>query len=379
MSAIFHNMQRRLDHSSDNVVENADIDPVTFFSSDLIPDVRLMVFNKEYHVHSAVLRVKSGYFRASFDSQAIGPGPLPAQFLYDYISVFDEEGTDWSLQLVNRDSPTPEPYTGPAIGFREKSEATAFFKLLCAIYTRPYKIRDVEELETVTNQAETYRALPALSNTLTVGLFRSPMFASSTFDQCCCRALLIAKKLRHPLLFREAFIHAAGRWQEPVEGQEVYEELVREDSELATLLDKAWIGLSKDVLKIQQVLMWKMSMDSASFIDLPEIFSESNLERGDQMTERALFYQKLYDYLSDCVDKSDGGRLRVPGHDSDSDSLRVITNQIQSDLCVPLRKILENKLYFDFRPSVHYWNQQHFLSIDIKEEDMPWDMLETDW
>ncbi|KAJ5042239.1 uncharacterized protein L3040_004793 [Drepanopeziza brunnea f. sp. 'multigermtubi'] len=159
MSVALHNMGRRLDHSSNNVLENIDKGPVISFSSTLIPDVRIMVFDKEYHLHSAILRVKSGYFRASFDRQDIGPGPRSAQFLYEYISVFDKEGIEWSLQRVNRDFPTPETYTGPAIGFREKSEATAFFKLLCAIYTRPYKIQDVEELETMTNQAETYRAL----------------------------------------------------------------------------------------------------------------------------------------------------------------------------------------------------------------------------
>jgi hypothetical protein len=86
--------------TQDKEVENFPLSPIIFSSPDLKPDVRLKVFNQEFHVHSVILRLHSAYFRRFLDSpekpdKALTVGGI---FKYDYISIIDEDGGDWGLE-----------------------------------------------------------------------------------------------------------------------------------------------------------------------------------------------------------------------------------------------------------------------------------------
>ena len=79
----------------------ADQDPpVTFQSPGLKPDIRLKVFNKEFHAHSMILKLYSAYFRKFLDSpEKKNYGSQTGLFRYDYISVVDYDG-GWGMEPV---------------------------------------------------------------------------------------------------------------------------------------------------------------------------------------------------------------------------------------------------------------------------------------
>jgi hypothetical protein len=80
-------------------VENAKKPkPVSFTARGLTADVRLGVFDAEFHVHSVVLKMHSAFFFKFLDSPdkipaaAVAPGP----FKYEWVTKIDEDGS-WSL------------------------------------------------------------------------------------------------------------------------------------------------------------------------------------------------------------------------------------------------------------------------------------------
>ena len=64
------------------------------------PDTRLKVFDQEFHVHSAVLRVESTFFRAFYDADDATPSPQgrgSGDFKYEWVTIIDDDGQGWSL------------------------------------------------------------------------------------------------------------------------------------------------------------------------------------------------------------------------------------------------------------------------------------------
>lgn len=67
-----------------------------FFVPGLKPDVRLKVFGtKEYHVHSVLLKLHSGFYRAFLDSPE-KQIPASSEFTYEWVTELDDEG-GWYL------------------------------------------------------------------------------------------------------------------------------------------------------------------------------------------------------------------------------------------------------------------------------------------
>lgn len=75
--------------------------PVVFKSPGLQPDVRLKVFDTDFHVHSVVLKLHSNYFRRFLDAPDKPEGPASPLFRYEYSTVVDEDGT-WALEPLAR-------------------------------------------------------------------------------------------------------------------------------------------------------------------------------------------------------------------------------------------------------------------------------------
>jgi hypothetical protein len=82
----------------------------------------------------------------------------------------------------------------------------AFNNLLCAMFSREYRIYNPKVLSILTEQADYYRALPIVSNSIASALFNE--HAMVLTDPCA--VLRSAYKLRHRTLFREGFILSLG-------------------------------------------------------------------------------------------------------------------------------------------------------------------------
>ncbi|TGO48389.1 hypothetical protein BOTNAR_0478g00070 [Botryotinia narcissicola] len=198
--------------------------PIIFIFPGREPDVRLMVFKQEFHVHSHILKERSIYFRKFLDSPDKQDKPVPdsALFRYDYSTVVDEDGT-WGLEAVTKAPLLTEEMISQAEDM--EGEVEGFRQLLCAMYSRPYTIKSVEELSTLTRIADFYCALPIVSVTLTDALLDSPIFlkrgnensTACTKDQLaedCDSMIFIAQKLRSSVLFRECLVHIVANWKD---------------------------------------------------------------------------------------------------------------------------------------------------------------------
>lgn len=75
--------------------------PKRFSAPGMKTDVRIRVFEREFHVHSVVLRLYSAFFRTFLDSADKGSGAVSGegQFRYNYISVLDPDG-GWGLEVA---------------------------------------------------------------------------------------------------------------------------------------------------------------------------------------------------------------------------------------------------------------------------------------
>ncbi|CAG8955889.1 hypothetical protein HYFRA_00008739 [Hymenoscyphus fraxineus] len=193
--------------------------PIIFRLPHKTPDVRLVVFDQEYHVHSTILKLYSNYFRKFLDSPD-KPGSSPSSlFKYEYVTVVDDDGI-WALESAHK----VQAIKPDALALLEssgkisvKSECAIFRKLMSAMYHRPYTIDSASDILELTRVADFYCALPIVSATLSGSLISSEYFAKKHFikgkdnpDFVWYRApelLLAAYRLRHAILFRECLIH----------------------------------------------------------------------------------------------------------------------------------------------------------------------------
>jgi hypothetical protein len=77
---------------------NDDPKQVFFAARGLNADVRLRVFNTEFHVHSVVLKMHPAFFFKFLDSLDKPPtNPVgPRDFKYEWVTKIDEDGS-WPL------------------------------------------------------------------------------------------------------------------------------------------------------------------------------------------------------------------------------------------------------------------------------------------
>ncbi|PVH87079.1 hypothetical protein DL98DRAFT_355713, partial [Cadophora sp. DSE1049] len=166
------------------------------------PNVRLVVFDQEFHVHSILLKLHSAYFRKFLDSPDKAPkvanivpasaaaagGPMPAEtsrislnglsgsFKYHWIKVFET--------------------------------------MLSAVYLKPYVIDSCHLFLSLTKLADFYCTLPVVSRTLDIAFHISPKFIQE-IPRYRCKIFTAAVKLRNKILFKESLIWVVGPWSEP--------------------------------------------------------------------------------------------------------------------------------------------------------------------
>src|ERR1039458_7906597 len=72
-------------------------------------DIRLQVFQQEFHVHSVVLKLHSEFFRTFLDSpdKAIAPARTDMMgFRYEWITKVDDDGS-WHLVALQKNQVSP--------------------------------------------------------------------------------------------------------------------------------------------------------------------------------------------------------------------------------------------------------------------------------
>ncbi|ESZ92598.1 hypothetical protein SBOR_7015 [Sclerotinia borealis F-4128] len=333
--------------------------PIIFLQRNIRADTRLTVFKQEFHLHSSGRKYHSNYFRKFLDSVDKQPAPANATFKYDYRSVIDEDGS-WALM------PAVEEVTDELLALvdQPEEEIECFRKLLCAIHTKSYTIQDTDQLSRLTRLADYYCALPVVSGTLTGALLRSPMFTilkSGKKDAGCecqkeARTLLVlTRKLRHQLLFKECLIHTVTSWDNDTTPPE---DPIKQDKELHNLVMLKLGALYASIAKAQQGILAAAFRDCDVTCGLS--IGDADFDLND-VTHSVRFFRKFNCTVSD------------PEHYPNFDDANT-TNTIIS--------LLKNNLTLDWtgdEPGEEGIYKRSFLCTDIEDDEYPWDLEEIDW
>ncbi|KAE8442865.1 hypothetical protein EG329_002607 [Mollisiaceae sp. DMI_Dod_QoI] len=370
--------------------------PIVIKMPGFSPDTRLKVFSQAFHVHSLLLKIHSTFFRkfldsadkilenkldtdgcntgtrdATLGSNSVGTDLFPAtsilptlliktnglisRFTYDWITKVDEDGTDWHLicagseACIFKQSNTSLEYKGDP-----KKQIDAFANLLLAIHGRPYIIENADQLNTMTNLADYYCSLPVLSRSLDGALLNSPNFCSQ-IAMNCQMLLVIAEKLRSPLLFREALIWVVGPNTSPR-----YQYL--EDRNLRMVARCAHAQILEMVTTLCN-----------------EVIRQLGSSAHDERSKQRMKMQYLVDVDVDKGDlvPSPVGVLYYPWYFRRiSDDTSLLSRYLS------LENLLENRLALDPKCTAGAEEdelQDYFLCAHIDDKDLPWDVTEIDW
>jgi hypothetical protein len=337
--------------------------PTVFQTPDLKPDVRLRVFDFEFHVHSVLLKLHSAFFRKFLDSpdktdlQSAGNLETPSavvnfytgNFKYDWVTEVDGDKT-WHL-VVKKDK---EPVDLSGFKGDQSFDIGIFEKMLCAIYHKPYKIDNCAELTSLTSLADYYCALPIVSRTLDSAFYISPNFDRILLHDPC-EVFTAAAKLRNAMLFRDSLIFVTGPWSDPA-----YETL--SDPKLKKIARRAWAEVAAKVGEAEGTIT-------------PRRLYEATAVNGSGYIEEAYFWVAVNNAHFAETDET-----CLPSIYQD---LYAFDLKEENNFFVPiLRELLENKLVLEGRGSKllsHGILIGYFLCAEIEDEDLPWDVNEIDW
>ncbi|TVY41343.1 hypothetical protein LOCC1_G005648 [Lachnellula occidentalis] len=351
--------------------------PIIFKFPGLKVDTRLKVFGQEFHVHSAILRLYSAFFRTFLDSPDKIPAPASALFRYEYVSVVDADGTwglevelkcgdqkevshtlsdsEKSLQTVSDQRTTKTGTTDHTSTKRSLSrpqqvlDLLAFERLLLAIYRKRFRVTSVGELARVVELANFYCALPAVAQSLDGVLLDSPETVEK-IPQHSIATLEIAYKLRHSILFREALIHVVATW---VEGSRSLDH----NLELASAVTASYNRLQIQSLKVMYNIL-RTTRESAS---LAETFKRAIRSLDyDAPNGTAQFFRTIYAEWPD--------RFLITDAKSSLEDL--LSNKLI------LAKLVPNTKPFQAGAGAY---EKKFLCASIEDHELPWDREAVDW
>ncbi|KAE8450707.1 hypothetical protein EG329_006052 [Mollisiaceae sp. DMI_Dod_QoI] len=330
--------------------------PIVFTLRKAKPDVRFFVFDQEYHVYSAVLKVGSEFFQKYLEpSGGIAPTSTSPLFRSDWYTDVEDDGS-WHL---SSDVSIRQKDASRFKGDKER-EQKAFNNLLCVIFSREYQITDAAELNSMTEQADYYRALPVMSNTLGSAFLNSPGLLS-TIGHDPCAVLVSAYKLRHKMLFREALILSLGPWSEP-----------RYENELKNfplLHNVAGFAYMRHNAKVQE--LWSDLLQLAT--------NKLNSAKGVLYGGSALA-SSVFAGAEANVDSSN--KVMLPSllrstFDAANMNDYYRTNDAFTELLSPF---LKSNLVLNKAAQAGKDNfKAYFLCFEIQDEELPWDLNQVDW
>jgi hypothetical protein len=245
---------------------------------------------------------------------------------------------------------------------RKLDQERYWFKtFLQAIYQMPIQLSHASSLRPLVIVADFYRGLQSVSRAVTSVMFQSHLFVSTIQDDPYV-LLLLAKKLRIKVLFKESYIHAVGRWHETIQ-------TLNQSPELIALVRKGNSRIMKMIVNAQGLLVG-------------ELIEAANLGH-DTCLCRKMGTPPPYDPKTDSI-------FGTPAASAVSRYYRHITRKCSHGrsknnycLCLQakeaLKPLLRNNLTLRTQLEAGSDPTYYFLCADLNEEDYPWNADETDW
>ncbi|KAM3086156.1 hypothetical protein ACMFMG_000292 [Clarireedia jacksonii] len=319
--------------------------PIVFRLPTHPPDVKLKIFDTlDFHVHSIILKMHSAFFRKFLDSPEKG-SPLTGKWRYEWGTVIDDDGS-WSLVDIRN---IPADHANDLDGRKSKHEE-AFHKFIGIFYGQPWKITDLKEFALVVTMADYYCALPLVSRALNGAFYLSPDFLSTFKDANQRDLLFLAIKLRCADLFRDCMIIIAGNMGNGRVRQTNFEPNLG-DPKLDNLALKLRNQIYEKIIAVNQVISHACSVSAGDQQDRVEIEKLQSCHGLYAFSNMSPMYYRAFERHS--------RNLLIQRH---------------------VAFLLQSKLKF-FKTQEHkdHVLRGHFLCVDIKDEDIPWDVSEADW
>ena len=207
-------------------------------------------------------------------------------------------------------------------------------------------------------------ALPNLSGTISTALLDSPMFKwdeeadksePSEFMRRAGQVIFAAKKLRHPVLFRECFIHLVARLHDDY-FLSIWLPALRQDKDLWSLLNAGKSNLRQMILRAQHAILLAAIAGRLEFSPKAPMMTEFYGDPDDCAGLYKVFcdrrHQMWRDYYEDV-----------------------------NETFAPVAKLLQSNLVLDRTRFGAGEGPYHdtYLCAELEDEDMPWDATEFDW
>jgi len=178
----------------------------------------------------------------------------------------------------------------------------------------------------------------------------------SEFVQRAGEIFLAAKKLRHPILFRESFIHLVARLHDD-KFYSSYLPALRDDKDLWLLLNEGKSRLRRMILQAQHEVMVGVINGDLSTDDE----TMARQDESDNPDESALFFRKVLG-LRESIEMLHG------------------KHWVQ-EFYSPINALMRNNLALDqtgFLPGQGPY-ECCFLCANLADKDMPWNATDFDW
>jgi len=215
-------------------------------------------------------------------------------------------------------------------------------------------------------------ALPNLSGTISTALLGSPMFkresyaresdsdeseseesepenfAPSEFVQRAGQIIIAAKKLRHPILFRECFIHIVSSLHD---FYSLSLPAFRDDKDLWLVLIEGISSLRRKILRTHHLILM--------------ICLDRHLEEDLRLDMRNAYFQNHPEYCSMGYRQL----LAILNKEKHFKAIRSIEELLQNNLALDRTNFSAGEGPYTNR----------YLCAELEDEDMPWDAAESDW
>ncbi|KAF7917924.1 uncharacterized protein EAE98_009952 [Botrytis deweyae] len=338
-------------------------------------DVKLSIFDGlQLHVHSVILKLHSAFFRRFLDSPGKdGKDENTGSFKYEWATVYDDDGS-WSLfdtRNIKHDNPSSD-LMPKQIKRSQKLHEAAFINFIGTFYGKLWVIKNTEALQLVTELADYYCALPAVSKSMHGAFSISPEFCKGIFFSNKSTLLDLALKLRSPELFRECMICLVGRWQDSTHEFPI-------ESQLEMLYNPKLANpkLNELAIKLHRQICVKISAAQRKIVSCCQVNSNA-LEIKAKVEQCYLERIKL----------GEGEQGVYRGQVSLPEYFQAFGEESSGIFALAVSDILKNELIFNkslragdilFPAKTHDDVQSYFLCAEIKDEDLPWDLNKTDW
>jgi hypothetical protein len=238
-----------------------------------------------------------------------------------------------------------------------QKELRAFEKIVSSMYNLSFEIDCAEELGDMTRLADFYLALPVLSTSLYRVLWASKGLMKDMFShetQAARTVLRLAKKLRQPILFRDALTITVGNLGPDYNSKN---DPFKDDEDLSKIVLQAHHRLCQLKLNADYLTghgrvydgdanIWQSIMELGKFN-----------ERPDDHMSGADFYRKILETLR---------------YFNDSEVTEAAISALEA--LVENNLGLTNEYYRKHCGGATGWM---FLCTSIEDEDLPWDPNET--